>query len=124
MKGTAITSQIELPCTVLFGQDGELKLSGTAIRIESARMVLRIPGSEDAAPHLGDEVQLNVHLPAEAQGIAAKDLSARGRIIEVSQMGDDVRTCVLSFRRAQFKDRNGESAPPKRRVSSSSGWEM
>src|SRR5262249_29374295 len=104
MKSTVVTSQIELPCTVLYGQAGEQKLSGTAIRIESARMVLRIPGSEGTAPHLGDEVQLNVHLPAEAQGIAAKDLSARGRIIEVNQMAEDVRTCVLSFRRAQFKD--------------------
>jgi|SRR5579862_7421034 len=109
---TRFISQIELPCTVTCGEDGKVKVSGTAVRIESARLVLRVRSAKQAILRLGDEIRLNVHLPAQ-EGIAAKDLSVRARIIEVSEMREGARTFVVSFRRAQFKDREQPAAAVK-----------
>jgi hypothetical protein len=116
------SSQIELPCTVSCGQDGEFKLAGTAVSIESARLVFRIKANKRLIPRLGDYVLLNVHLPAEA-GIAAKDLSARARIIDISDVMDGTRTIVLTFRRVKFTDRE-PSVPPLKRRASAGNWEM
>lgn len=113
-------SQIELPCTVSCGENGKYKLAGTAVRIESALVVLRIKKVRQAL-RLGDEVRLNVHLPAEA-GIAAKDLAIRARIVHISDARQGVRTFVVSFRRAQFKDR--DEAPPPPKNAASVKWEM
>lgn len=121
-SASKFTFPIDLPCTVMCGRDGALKLSGTATWIESARLFLRLKGSADGPPRPGDEVQLKVHLPVET-GIAAKDLSARARIIEASDGGRGVRTLVVTFRRAQFKDREPAPARVKRKAAGVE-WEM
>jgi hypothetical protein len=121
MKANALTSRLELPCTVLCGPKGECKLSGTAVWIESARMVLCISGRKRNVPRVGDEVRLNVHLPAAEQGIAAKDLSVRARVVEVNEVQEGFRTFVLNFRRVQFKDRDEEIRPGRMMHNK---WEM
>ena len=114
------TSQIELSCTVFCGENGEFKLTGTAVRIEPALVVLRIKKVKQAL-RLGDQVRLNVHLPAEP-GIAAKDLAIRARIIQISDGRQGVRTFVVSFRRAQFKDR--DAVQPEQKRAAGANWEM
>lgn len=99
------SSHVELPCTLWWGKKDKFKLLGKAICIESTRLVLRVRNPQHAFPMVGDEVRLNVHLPAEA-GFAARDLSVRARIVEVSGASESARTFVVKFRRAQFKDRN------------------
>jgi len=117
------TSQIELPCTLSCGENGDCKLIGTAVRIESTRLVLRIRKAAQTLPRVGEQVRLNVHLPAQA-GISAKDLTVRARIIEASDARQGVQTFVVSFRRAQFKDRNQASAPKKVAAAAAVKWEM
>lgn len=119
----AFASQIELPCTVACGDDEGFKLRGTAVRIDPARMVLRIQGRNRTRPRVGEEVQLDVHLPVNAQGFVPKDLRLRARILEVTEVRDGVRSFVLSFRRAQFKNRS-EPAPPAKRKAATGTWEM
>lgn len=113
------SSQIELPCTVSCGANGEFTFVGTAISIGSTRLVFRLKGSDPSFPRVGDTVRMNIHLPGEA-GLAAKDISTRARIVDVSELADGVQTFVLSFRRAQFRDR---PASAERRASAGS-WEM
>jgi hypothetical protein len=117
-----LSSPIELPCTVSCGEDeGIFRVEATAIGIESTRMVVRIRERKGMLPSLGDQVRLDVHLPAEA-GVTAKDLSVRARIIQVSEADRGMRTFTLSFRRAQFKDRAAPAAA--KRKSAGLGWEM
>ena len=124
MRATAreFTSQIELPCTLSCGENGDCKLIGTAVRIESTRLVLRIRAAAHCTPRIGDQVRLNVHLPAEV-GIAAKDLTVRARIIEASDARLGMQTFVVSFRRAQFKDRI-QAPPAKKAIAAAVKWEM
>jgi hypothetical protein len=114
------SSRLELPCTVSHG-DGEVKLRGVVFQIESARVTLQLKRRRQAL-RLGDEVRLDVHLPAEA-GIAAKDMTVRGRITQISDHRDGAEIYVLSFRRAQFKDRLKASAPVKSKAAPA-GWRM
>src|SRR6185437_12412056 len=115
----AFSTRVELPCTVLCGTDAVQKLSGTAVRIEPASMVLRIAGKPRALPRVGEKVDLDVHLPVNLEIAGAKDLSIRGLIVEVTETDDGAHQFVLSFRRAQFKDRNGGSELKKRKAASS-----
>lgn len=118
------TSQVELPCTVLCdGADTGQIFAGTAVRIDPARMVLRVPGQTRLLPRLGDQVQLDVHLPVSSERAGAKDLSVRARIVEVTESPDGVRTYVLSFRRVQFKDRLEPRDAPRRKAANGT-WEM
>ena len=122
------STQVKLPCTVWCGPDAGHKLSGTAVKIESESMLLRLGATTGTFPRVGEKVDLQVHLPGNPELAGAKDLSIRGLIIGVTEMRDGARQFELSFRRAHFKDRNGKDngAPPKRKSARAAGdgWEM
>ena len=117
----SFSSDVELPCTVSLGPDAGRKLAGIAVKINSASMVLRIGGTAELLPVIGEKVYLEVHLPVNFEHAGAKDLSIHGRIVNVTEMRDGGRQFVLNFRRAQFKDRNGPR--PVRRRPPEGDWE-
>ena len=91
-------------------------------------MILRLTATSRMFPRVGDKVGLDVHLPVNFELAGAKDLSIRGQVIEVMEMRDGARQFVLSFRRANFKDRNGKNgdlvAPKRKGRAAPKEWEM
>lgn len=122
------SSHVTLPCTVSCGPEAGQKLNGTALKIEPGSMILRLTATSRMFPQVGDKVDLDVHLPVNFELAGAKDLSIRGQVLEVTEMRDGSRQFVLSFRRANFRDRNGKNghrAAPKRKMKvATEGWEM
>lgn len=126
MKSSArlFSTQVKLPCTLSCGRDAAQKVSGTAVRIEPGSMVLNLAGpAKNLSPQVGETVGLEVHLPVHFDLIGAKDLSIRGLIMSVKEMEDGARQFVITFRRAQFKDRNGlnGSGQAKRKGAAAAG---
>jgi hypothetical protein len=109
MARTNFSSQVELPCTVSCGERGVRKIAGTVFQIESGRLLLRLTRAKHMLLCLGEEVRIDVHLPAEA-GIAEKDLTIRGRVSEITEL-EHFLDYVLMFRRAQFRDRHQSHVP-------------
>ena len=85
-------------------------------------MILRLREDSQTFPRVGDHVDLEVHLPVNVESVGAKDLTTRGQIVEVGDVRDGARQFTLSFRKAQFKDRNGAGGRRKRK-STAGGWE-
>lgn len=122
-NGLRISSPpIELPCTVLLGPEGKQKLTGVAVKIDPSSVVLRLQGESSLMPHLGDWVDLNVHLPVNLEHAQARDLSVRARVVSVLDVREGVHELVLNFRRAKFTDRGDAIRPQKARHAR--GWEM
>jgi len=78
-------------------------------------MVLHLSAAKLPFPQVGDKVGLEVHLPVNFDLVGAKDLSIRGLIMSVKEMADGARQFVITFRRAQFKDRGLNGRDPGRR---------
>src|SRR5262249_39574093 len=99
------------------------RLCGTAVRIDPESMVLRLRAESRLLPRLGDQVHLEIHLPGDSEGAPAKDLAIRARIVSVSEAQKGEHHFVLSFRRAQFKDRSNVVSIRKR-AAAPQKWEM
>ncbi|HWZ31297.1 MAG TPA: hypothetical protein VNX18_08195 [Bryobacteraceae bacterium] len=122
VSGRGFSTQVELPCTLVCGPDA-LKLSGTALKIDPESMVLQLPGDLSLLPRVGDQVDLEIHLPAGSERSRGKDLAVRAKITKVSEATGGSRQFVLSFRKAHFKDRNGV-VPRRKAAAATPKWEM
>jgi hypothetical protein len=101
-----------------------MELSGMATSIDTRRLVLALPGGAGrTCPEPGEQVRLELSLPAGEQQTASKYMAVRARVNQVTPMRDGSNEVILTFHKASFKDRvdTAMRKPPK---SATKGWEM
>lgn len=117
-----LSAQVDLPCRVFCGPNAYPEFFGTAVRIDTSSMILRLDrGARRTGPEIGEQIRLELLLPVTSAP-KAKCLSVQGSVVDVAEGADGVNQVALTFRKARFQDRSDAvSKPPK---SAASGWEM
>lgn len=120
-KSRGFSTDVELPCKVVWAPEARVEVSGTAVSIDSGSMALRLPGDGLPCPATGARVELEVLLPVNFEKAGAKCLRVRAEVVSVTEASDGSRQVELSFRKAAFKDR-AEGA--RRKTKAAKGWEV
>lgn len=105
------SAHVELPCRIFCGPGSMLEVPGTAVKISPASVHLQVSGGS-WHPVVGEQLLLELALPVNGDG-AARNLSVRARVAEVSALPDGSHALELRFRKPVFKDRvsrNGHAA--------------
>jgi len=117
----AFAARVKLPCRLFCGGDNGLEVAGTAVSIDTGSAVLAI--LDPAHPKLGEVINLELQLPANASSSASRCLAVRAKVAQVVEMRDGTRQMTVQFRKAAFKD--SEKAPRKPpKAAAVKGWEM
>jgi hypothetical protein len=127
----AFSAKVELPCKIFCGPDSMLEISGTALNINPASLLLDVRDLRGPwQPAVGEWVKLELLLPLNGnhvpEHVKPKVLSVRARIASVTALADGSRQLELRFRKPTFKDQaengNGHRKPAK--ASGVYKWEM
>jgi hypothetical protein len=106
----SFSAKVDLPCKVFCGPDAMLEFAGTAVNIDTAKLLLqldKLPGSWQ--PAVGEKVRLELLLPVSAENASARCMSFRARISAVTELPGGGHRVEFAFRRPILKDRASES---------------
>jgi hypothetical protein len=117
-------TKVELPCKVFCGPDSMVRISATALSINTGSLVLAL--GVGVMPLIGARVKLELMLPVNAENPSAKCLSLRARVTKTVELPDGSCHAELSFRSARFKDVDAvpRKKPAKAAKAPASGWAM
>ena len=83
-----------------------LEVPGTAVKIGPASVHLQVRARPEAwHPVVGEQLLLELALPANGDGATPRNLSVRAKVAEVTEQPDGSQWLELRFRRPVFKDR-------------------
>ena len=101
----SFSATVDLPCRVFCGPESLHEVSGTAVNIGTAKLLLELKRPPEIwAPAVGDRVRLELLLPVSTPSAAARCLSFRARVTAVSGTPAGGWRVEFTFRKPSFKD--------------------
>jgi hypothetical protein len=108
---------------VFCGPDDAVVLSGTALTIATSRMVVALEEGNGGPPDVGEQVRLELLLPANGNAAGARYLAVRARVLDVVETAQGSRRLTMTFRKPSFKA-NVEAARRKPVKAEVKRWAM
>ena len=109
---TGFSTQVNLPCRIHCGPEGNLELPGTTRHMDVRALTFSLkPGPWSWIPRASERIVLEIPLP----GSDAKCLWIRGQVLRVTQFDNGTCHVDVRFRRAAFRDgkENGFGNQPR-----------
>jgi hypothetical protein len=99
----SFSARVDLPCRVFCGPGGAVVLSGTALSIATSRMVVALEEGNGGPPDVGEQVRLELLLPANGNAANERYLAVRARVLDVVETAQGSRRLTITFRKPSFK---------------------
>ena len=113
----SFSARVNLPCRVFCGPREAVELAGTAVTIDTSRLVVSVQNG-NGHPATGEQVRLELSLPANRDATGSRYLAVRARVTDIVETAAGARRLTMTFRKPSFKAKVEEARrkPPKPEV--------